>query len=62
MEQVGAHEEKERWIFFRDVPSSTQFDLLEATLPLVQRHKGVLDFGLNVDADEWWVGPIKEPR
>jgi hypothetical protein len=62
MEQAGAHEEKERWIFFRDVPSSTQFDLLEATLPLVQRHKCVLDFGLNVDADEWWVGPMKEPR
>jgi hypothetical protein len=60
MEQAGAQEEKERWEFFRDVPSSTPFNLLEATLPLVEKYKGRLDFRINVDADEWWVGPLKD--
>jgi len=44
MEQAGAHEEKERWIVFRDTPSSTPFNLLDSTLALVEKYKGVLDF------------------
>jgi len=44
MEEAGEHEQKHRWIFFRDVPSSTKYDLLEATLLLVEKHKRALDF------------------
>jgi hypothetical protein len=47
-------------MFFRDVPSSTQFDLLETTLQLVQRHKTALDFGLKIDAEGWWLGPLED--
>ena len=57
MEEAGEHDEKARWVFFRDVPSSTKYALLEATLPLVQKYKKSLDFGIDVDQPEWWVGP-----
>lgn len=60
MEQIGAEEEKRRWSFFQEVSSSTPFDLLDATLAKVQKHKSVLKFGMDVDADEWWVGPLKD--
>jgi hypothetical protein len=43
------------------VPRGTPFNLLDATLLLVQKYRGVLDFGMDVDAHEWWVGPIKKP-
>jgi hypothetical protein len=62
MEQRGDYEQRDRWIFFRDTPSSTPFDLLETTLPLVQKHKAVLDFGIDVNADKWWVGPLPKAR
>jgi hypothetical protein len=62
MEQLGEYEQRDRWIFFRDTPSSTSFNLLDATLPLVQKHKGVLDFGLDVNADRWWVGPLPKDK
>jgi hypothetical protein len=61
MEEAGEDEEKARWIFFRDVPSSTKYDLREATIPLVEKYKMVLDFGIDVNHREWWVGPF-EPR
>jgi hypothetical protein len=62
MEQCGEHEQRDRWICFRDTPSSTPFDLLEATLPLVRKHKAALDFRIDVDADTWWVGPLPEDK
>lgn len=37
MEQAGEQDERARWVFFRDVPSSTKYDLLEETLLLVER-------------------------
>lgn len=58
MHDLGEIEQRDRWIFFRDTPSSTPFDLLEATNPLVQKYKSVLDFGIDVDQDEWWAGPL----
>jgi hypothetical protein len=62
MEKIGEYEQRDRWIFFRDTPSSTPFNLLDATLPLVQKHKAVLDFGLDVSADRWWVGPLPKDK
>lgn len=58
MEGLGESEQRDRWIFFRDTPSSTPFDLLEATMPLVQKYKPVLDFRIDVNAENWWVGPL----
>lgn len=60
MDECGQHEERDRWIFFRDTPSSTPFNLLDATLPLVEKYKGVLDFRMDLDKPEWWVGPLKD--
>jgi hypothetical protein len=62
MNEAGEHEQKARWSFFRDVSPSTQFDLLGATLPLVEKYKKVLDFGIDVDEPQWWVGPLKKGR
>ena len=31
MDEYGNHDERDRWIFFRDMPSSTSFNLLDAT-------------------------------
>jgi len=60
MDECGNHEERDRWIFFRDTPSATQFNLLDATLPLVEMYRGVLDFKMDIGKHEWWVGPIKD--
>jgi hypothetical protein len=60
MEELGEIEQRDRWIFFRDVPSSTPYDLLEGTLPFVERYSGRIDFGVNVDEPQWWVGPIQD--
>ncbi len=60
MDECGEHEERDRWIFFRDTPASTSFNLLDATLPLVAKYKGVLDFRMDVDKPEWWVGPLED--
>jgi hypothetical protein len=60
MEELGNTEQRDRWVFFRDVPSSTPYDLLEATLPFVERYKTMIDFGVSVEQPEWWVGPLEE--
>ncbi len=60
MREAGEKEQEARWIFFRDIPSSTQYSLLEATLPLVEKYKKVLDFEMDVDQPQWWVGPLKK--
>jgi len=60
MEELGNVEQRDRWIFFRDVPSSTAYDLLESTLPFIERYKTIIDFGVAVDQPEWWVGPLED--
>jgi hypothetical protein len=60
MEERGNDEERNRWVFFRDTPSSTQFNLLDATLSLVEKYRSVLDFNMDVNKHEWWVGPLKD--
>jgi hypothetical protein len=56
MEEAGEHKQKGKWLFFRDVPPSTDFNLLEATLPLVEKYKGLIDFGkIDVNQPEWWL-------
>jgi hypothetical protein len=54
MEQAGDSEQRARWIFFRDVPSTTVYDLLQETIPLVEKYRGVIDFGVDIDQAEWW--------
>lgn len=54
MENSGEHEQKGRWVFFRDVPSSAKFDLLAATLTLVEKYKGLMKFDVDVNQPEWW--------
>jgi hypothetical protein len=44
------------------VASSTQYSLLEATLPLVAKYKKVLDFEMDVDQPQWWVGPLTKRK
>jgi hypothetical protein len=60
MRELGENEEAARWLFFRDVPSSTQYNLLEDTLSLVKKYKNVIDFEMDVDEPRWWVGPLKQ--
>ena len=60
MQNEGDYEQKARWIFFRDVASSTPYDLLKHTLPLVEKYKQKIDFGIDVSKPEWWVGPLKK--
>ena len=49
-----------RWVFFRDVPSSADYDVLAATLPFVQKYKGQIDFGIDVSQPNWWLGPLPQ--
>ena len=60
MEKAGEHDERDRWIFFRDVPSSTDSTYLTDTLRLVEKYKTVLDFGMDVNQPEWWLEPLEE--
>jgi hypothetical protein len=60
MEELGNSEQLDRWVFFRDIPSSTNYDLLGCTLHLVERYKTRIDFGVNVDQPEWWIGPVED--
>jgi hypothetical protein len=64
MRELGNAEQLDRWVFFRNIPSSTSYDLLTSTLPIVERYKNVIDFGefgVDVEQPEWWVGPLEEP-
>jgi hypothetical protein len=55
MEDAGAQSQKGKWVFFRDVPSSTNYDLLADTKRLVEKYKGLIDFGIDVNKPEWWL-------
>jgi len=54
MEQVGDAEQKARWVFFRDVPSSTVYNLLAETIPFVEKYRNVIDFGVDTEKPQWW--------
>jgi hypothetical protein len=60
MELAGDANQTARWVFLRDVPSSTNYNLLEATMPLVEKYKTLIDFEMDVNVPEWWVGPLDE--
>jgi len=60
MRELGENEEAARWVFFRDVPSSTQYDLLEETRRLVKEYKDRIVFEMDVEAPAWWVGPLEK--
>lgn len=55
MSQSGEYDERARWVFFRDVPSSIEYDYLADTRRLVEKYKTVLDFGIDMNEPEWWV-------
>jgi len=55
MERAGEEEQKARFVFFRDVPSSTKYDLVQETLRLVEKYRGRIDFGVDTTQPEWWV-------
>jgi hypothetical protein len=59
MEEAGASNQRGKWIFFRDIPSSTKYNLLEATITFVDKYKGRIDFGIDVNRPEWWLGPLE---
>ena len=61
MRDAGEPEQEARWIFFRDVSSSTQYSLLEDTLSLVKKYQNVIDFEIDVEEPKWWIGPLKQP-
>ena len=54
MERAGNPEQRARWIFFRDVPSTTVCNLLHETIPLVEKYRAVMDFGVDTSQPEWW--------
>jgi hypothetical protein len=60
MERVKEPVQAARWVFFRDVSSSTDYDMLAATLPFVQKYKGQIDFGIDLDQPNWWLGPLPQ--
>jgi hypothetical protein len=62
MEKEGAVDQIVRWKFFRDTPSSNPYDYVEETLKLVQKYKGQMFFGMDVDSPDWWKGPFDEYR
>jgi hypothetical protein len=65
-EQIGFMEcanepaQAARWVFFRDVPPSTDYDVLTATVPFVEKYKSQIDFGIDVNQSNWWVGPLPQ--
>lgn len=56
MEEEGEKEQRDRWLFFRNVPSSINYDLVRETLPFIEKYKNVLNFGVDVTQPEWWIG------
>jgi|SRR5580700_4214002 hypothetical protein len=54
MERGGDTEQRARWVFFRDVPSATVYNLLQETIPLVEKYRSILNFGVDTTQPEWW--------
>jgi len=49
-----------RWKYFLNTPSAISYDFVEETLKLVQKYKGRMRFGMDVDAQDWWKGTAEE--
>lgn len=62
MENCGDAVQKARWVFFRNVPSTIQYDLLQETLPFIDKYKGRIDFGIDTAQPDWWMGDLPTPR
>jgi hypothetical protein len=60
MEQMGEMEQKARWIFFRDVSPSVTYNLLDETLPFVEKYRHHLNFGVDTERQEWWLNQSRE--
>ena len=58
MGRMSEGDEKARWEFFRDVPTSIKYDYQADTLRLVEKYKAVLDFGIDLNQPEWWSGRL----
>jgi hypothetical protein len=61
MRAAGAAAQEAKWRFFLSTPSSTAYEPLGPTLDAVKEYKGRIDFGMNVDSPNWWLGPVLQP-
>jgi hypothetical protein len=55
MEEARDDNERRRWIFFRDWPSSMRYEPLEDTVRLVEKYKTRLSFPKYVSEPKWWM-------
>ena len=62
MENCGDSVQKARWVFFRNVPSTTQYNLLQETLPFIDKYKGRIDFGIDTCRLEVFLDKLLPPR
>jgi hypothetical protein len=61
--------ERVRWVFFRDVPSTTEYDWLAATKSIIASCRQEIiskdlgrRYGLDFAKDEWWVQAQEAPE
>jgi hypothetical protein len=59
MKEVADSAQIKRWKYFRDLDPSTEYDLLGETLLMVEQYKGKMDFEMNINKSDWWLGPLK---
>jgi hypothetical protein len=57
MDATGAANQKAKWEFLLNTPSSTTYEPLVPTLEAVKKYKGRINFGMDVERSEWWLGP-----
>jgi hypothetical protein len=58
MHAAGAAAQRVRWEFFLNIPSTTVYEPLAPTLKAVTKYKDRINFGMDVETPEWWVGPV----
>jgi hypothetical protein len=58
MLKTGVRDQIVRWKFFRDTPSSTVYDFEKETLKLIEKHKGRVDFDIDMSGPDWWKGAM----
>ena len=59
MQLAGEYRERDRWIFFRDVSSTAPYDWVSDTLRLVEKYNGQIDFRIDMNRPDWWLGPLE---
>jgi hypothetical protein len=57
MMAAGIDAQIKRWEFFVATSSSTTYDWVQETIGLVDRYKGRMNFGMDVEGTGWWEGP-----